>query len=129
MYSILFILTEYFLIHCNEFLCLFDIFEIGVEITCSESKSSGEQIAFMIKKFMEFRDEEIKKMENDSNLELGDVTTVNMTILNGDNRPSANGTPFKAVFDIRISVTLDTEKFEKQVIYLFNNKKFFLQYF
>lgn len=71
----------------------------------------------MMKKFLEFRDCEVKKLEDDSKLELGDVTTVNLTILEGDSRPNGNEIPFKAVFDIRISVNVDVEEFEKQVIY------------
>lgn len=105
----------------------FNIFQKGVEIYCSNRKNagadfnakntSGEQIAFMMRNFLEFRDGEAKKLENDSNLELGEVTTVNLSILEGDSRPNDNSKPFKAVFDIRISVNMDVEEFEKQVIY------------
>lgn len=43
----------------------------------------GEKIHYIVDKMMSFRKVESAKLENNPELDLGDVTTVNMTLLKG----------------------------------------------
>lgn len=43
----------------------------------------GEKIHYIIDKFMNLRKMESAKLENNPDLTIGDVTTVNLTMLNG----------------------------------------------
>lgn len=43
----------------------------------------GEKIHYLVNKLMNFRMNEVAKLENNPGTDLGDVTTVNMTLLNG----------------------------------------------
>lgn len=63
----------------------------------------------------EFRSNEVAKLANDSELSLGDVTTVNLTMLSGG--VQVNVVPLEAalVYDIRLAVDVDRDAFEEQV--------------
>lgn len=54
----------------------------------------GEKIHYIVDKFMNYRKNEAAKLENNPELSLGDVTTVNMTILEG----GAQGKVFLLLF-------------------------------
>lgn len=54
-------------------------------------------------------------MENDSNLEEGDVSCINLTIVNGGVQYNVIPVAFSATFDIRLVPDLDLKAFEKQV--------------
>lgn len=43
----------------------------------------GEKIHYIIDKFMNFRKEQLAKLESNPEFTLGDVTTVNLTMLKG----------------------------------------------
>lgn len=43
----------------------------------------GEKIHYIVDKLMSFRKNEVAKLENNPELDLGDVTSINMTLLNG----------------------------------------------
>jgi len=64
---------------------------------------------------MEFRKSQVEKLANDSSLEIGDVTTVNLTQLRGGVQSNVVPPVLEAVFDIRIAVTVDIPAFEKQI--------------
>lgn len=62
-----------------------------LEITCTGvtghgslliDNTAGEKLRYIIDKFMDFREEEKNKLLNNANLTLGDVTTVNLMIVN-----------------------------------------------
>ncbi len=44
--------------------------------------TAGEKMRYVINKFMNWRDEEKEKMQSNPELTLGDVTTINLTMLN-----------------------------------------------
>lgn len=64
---------------------------------------------------MDFRKSQVKRLAEDSNLEIGDVTTVNLTQLRGGVQSNVVPPLLEAVFDIRIAVTVDIAAFEKQI--------------
>ncbi|KAF2904639.1 hypothetical protein ILUMI_01523, partial [Ignelater luminosus] len=67
----------------------------------------------MLDKFCKFREQEKKKLENNPSLTLGDVTTVNVTMVQGGVHMNVIPSEFIVSIDCRISPTLDIAKFEK----------------
>lgn len=64
---------------------------------------------------MELRDVEERKLESNSNLGIGDVTTVNLTMLNGGVQNNVIPGELTIVFDIRLAVDVDHNEFERMV--------------
>lgn len=64
---------------------------------------------------MELRDVEERKLENNSNLGIGDVTTVNLTMMNGGIQNNVIPGEFSIVFDIRLAVDVDHDAFYQTV--------------
>ncbi|KAH7680511.1 aminoacylase-1-like, partial [Aphelenchoides avenae] len=56
-----------------------------------------------------------KKLESDSTLNLGDVTTVNLTKVDGGVQMNVVPAEFAAYFDIRVPPTVDFDAFEQQI--------------
>ncbi|XP_016973426.1 aminoacylase-1-like [Drosophila rhopaloa] len=77
--------------------------------------TAGEKLNYVVGKLMEFRKSQVQKLADDSSLEIGDVTTVNLTQLRGGVQSNVVPPLLEAVFDIRIAVTVDIAAFEKQV--------------
>lgn len=75
----------------------------------------GKKIQFLINQFMEFRDVEERKLEINSNLHIGDVTTVNLTMINGGVQNNVIPGEMSIVFDIRLAVDVDHSDFERMV--------------
>lgn len=67
-------------------------------------------------KLTEFRSNEVAKLANDPELTLGDVTTVNLTMLSGGVQGNVVPPAATLVFDIRIALDVDHDAFEEQVI-------------
>lgn len=64
---------------------------------------------------MELRDVEERKLESNSNLGIGDVTTVNLTMLNGGVQNNVIPGELTIVFDIRLAVDVDHNEFDGMV--------------
>lgn len=77
--------------------------------------TAGEKLSYITQKLYEFRKIEVDKLENDPNLEEGDVSCVNLTILTGGVQYNVIPVAFTATFDIRLVPDLDLKAFEKQV--------------
>ncbi|XP_075430342.1 aminoacylase-1 isoform X2 [Ascaphus truei] len=69
----------------------------------------------MISRFLEFREKEKKRMQSDPLLTLGDVTTVNLTKVNGGVSYNVVPAELSATFDLRIPPTVDLKEFECQI--------------
>lgn len=70
---------------------------------------------YIINKLNEFRSNEVAKLANSPELSVGDVTSVNLTMLSGG--VQINVIPPEATlgFDIRLAIDMDHEAFEEQV--------------
>lgn len=70
---------------------------------------------YILNKFMAFRSAEEAKLENNPDLEQGDVTTVNLTKINGGIQ--SNVVPFEItmLFDCRLAIDVDHDAFFQQV--------------
>jgi len=92
-----------------------------VKITCNGSpghgsrfleNTAGEKAQYIINKLMAFRQSEKEKLESNPNLTLGDVTSVNLTIMEGGVQTNVVPDKFILNFDIRITPTTNIEQFE-----------------
>ncbi|PIO65717.1 hypothetical protein TELCIR_12595, partial [Teladorsagia circumcincta] len=64
---------------------------------------------------LKFREQQRRLLGADSRLTLGDVTTLNLTILNGGVQANVLPEKFEAYFDIRITPTTDFDEFERML--------------
>jgi len=95
-----------------------------VKITCPGSpghgsrfleNTAGEKAQYMINKLLGYREQERKKMMEDPNLTLGDVTSVNLTIMQGGVQTNVVPDKFDLTFDIRITPTTNIVEFEAMI--------------
>lgn len=77
--------------------------------------TAGEKVNYIINKFMEFREHELKRLENNPEFSIGDVTTVNLTILRGGVQGNVIPPELSFLFDIRIAVDVSHEEFENKI--------------
>ena len=95
-----------------------------VKITCHGSpghgsrfleNTAGEKAQKVINRLLEFRAEEKARLEANPDLNLGDVTTVNLTLMSGGVQVNVVPDKFILNFDIRITPTTDIVQFEEKV--------------
>ncbi|XP_037936843.1 aminoacylase-1A-like [Teleopsis dalmanni] len=75
----------------------------------------GEKLQYILNKMMTLREQESKRLESDSSLTIGDVTTVNLTKIHGGVQSNVIPPLLEACFDIRLAITVDHKEFENQV--------------
>ncbi|EGD78878.1 aminoacylase-1 [Salpingoeca rosetta] len=69
----------------------------------------------VINRFLEFRRQQEAILEGDPTKKLGDVTTVNLTILRGGVQCNVIPSEAECSFDIRLPPTVNLEEFQKQI--------------
>ncbi|BFF91988.1 aminoacylase-1-like [Drosophila madeirensis] len=77
--------------------------------------TAGEKLNYVVNKLMEFRKSQLQRLADDKSLEIGDVTTVNLTQLRGGVQSNVVPPLLEVVFDIRIAITVDITALEKQI--------------
>ncbi|XP_064012672.1 aminoacylase-1 isoform X2 [Pogoniulus pusillus] len=96
----------------------------GIKVKCVGSPGHGsrfisntaaEKMHKVITSFLAFRESEKERLKCDSSLTLGDVTSLNMTMLEGGVSFNVVPSEMAASFDIRIPPTVDLKAFEEQV--------------
>jgi len=77
--------------------------------------TAAEKARNIINKMLDYREVQRKRLEDNPSLSLGDVNTVNLTMMDGG--VQANVVPDKLIltFDIRITPTTDLEEFEAMI--------------
>lgn len=76
--------------------------------------TAGEKLQYIINKFMNWREYEKLRLKN-SNLGIGDVTSINLTMLNGGCQINVVPPELTVCFDVRLSIELNTEAVEKRI--------------
>ena len=77
--------------------------------------NAGEKMLKMMTSFQTYRDAQERKLTTSPGLKLGDVTTVNLTILNGGVQTNVVPDEFTAVFDIRKTPTHSYEDLDAMI--------------
>jgi aminoacylase len=75
----------------------------------------GEKVTFLLQRFSDFRKSQVDRLKNDPQLTVGDVTTVNVTILSGGVQSNVIPPQFRFMVDIRLAIDVDHEEFEKML--------------
>lgn len=78
--------------------------------------TAGEKLRHILDRMMNFREEQQKILKNNPEFSIGDVTTVNLTIINGGVQSNVVPPSLTALFDVRIAVDVDHDAFEEMVI-------------
>ncbi|XP_076236670.1 aminoacylase-1 [Calliopsis andreniformis] len=76
--------------------------------------TAGEKLRTIIDKFMDLRAKEKAKLK-DPKIQLGDVTTVNLTQLKGGVQTNVLPTSLTAIFDLRLDPSVEHENFEEMI--------------
>ncbi|CAK9818073.1 Acy1 [Anthophora quadrimaculata] len=76
--------------------------------------TAGEKIRVIIDRFMDLRAKEKEKLK-DPKIQLGDVTTINLTQLKGGIQTNVVPTSLTAIFDIRLDPSVDHKEFEAMI--------------
>ncbi|KAJ6640740.1 Aminoacylase-1, partial [Pseudolycoriella hygida] len=74
----------------------------------------GEKVRYLLDKFMDYRSDEIKKIG--AGVPLGEVTNINLTMINGGVQKNVVPAYIKLVFDIRLAVGVDQDAFEAMIL-------------
>lgn len=77
--------------------------------------TAGEKVSYILNKFFEFRKEQVDILKGNSELTVGDVTTVNLTQLEGGVQSNVVPPELIITIDCRIAPTVDNKKWEAQV--------------
>ncbi|XP_013193618.1 aminoacylase-1 [Amyelois transitella] len=77
--------------------------------------NNGEKIRYIIDKFMDLRQESKNKLKADSSLTIGDVTTVNLTMLHGGIQNNVIPEKLTVSFDLRLATSVDHQEFENMI--------------
>ncbi|CAK1555258.1 unnamed protein product [Leptosia nina] len=75
----------------------------------------GEKIRYIIDKFMDLRHESKKKLEENPDLTIGDVTTINLTMIEGGIQDNVIPEKFTATFDLRLALSVNFVEFENMI--------------
>ncbi|XP_073955436.1 aminoacylase-1-like [Choristoneura fumiferana] len=78
-------------------------------------ENCGEKVRYVINKFMDLREFYRQKLVDDSNLTIGEVTTINLTKLQGGVQTNIVPEQFTATFDIRLATNMNHEMFEELI--------------
>ncbi|GAB1600777.1 aminoacylase-1-like [Argonauta hians] len=77
--------------------------------------NAAEKFRNIINKLLSYRDEEEKRLKSNPNLVLGDVTSVNLTMVEGGLQHNVVPSQLTACFDIRIAPSVDLVQFEEKL--------------
>ncbi|KAG4066360.1 hypothetical protein HA402_000584 [Bradysia odoriphaga] len=93
-----------------------------IELTCNGQSghgsaplenTPGEKVSYILNKFMDYRSKELSKISE--NVPMGNVTNINLTIINGGVQINVVPAEIKLSFDIRLAVGVDQDAFEAMI--------------
>ncbi|KAG8228959.1 hypothetical protein J437_LFUL007710 [Ladona fulva] len=74
--------------------------------------TAGEKLRVIIDRFMDFRQKEKEKLLSNPKFTIGDVTTINLTMLMGGVEPNVVPPELEVTFDVRLALDVDHNKFQ-----------------
>ncbi|XP_043464251.1 aminoacylase-1-like [Leptopilina heterotoma] len=76
--------------------------------------TAGEKLLFILERFQEFRESEKEKLKN-PDVKIGNVTSMNLTMIKGGVQINVIPKEFSVGFDIRLAADVDHVKFEQMI--------------
>lgn len=80
-----------------------------------QPNTPGEKVQYMVNKFMNFRKNEVQKLADNPKLNMGDVTAVNLTMIQGGVQKNVVPSEMKLTFDIRVAIDVDHDAFDNMI--------------
>ncbi|XP_059223911.1 aminoacylase-1 isoform X2 [Stomoxys calcitrans] len=77
--------------------------------------TAGQKLHYLLNKLMAYRSTQQKLMEENPNLYIGDVTTINLTQLQGGVQSNVVPPVLAATFDMRLAIDVNLKEFEEQL--------------
>lgn len=77
--------------------------------------TAGEKLNYIVTKMMSMRAQEQRKLENNPDLTIGDVTTINLTRVGGGVQSNVVPPLLMVCFDVRLAIDVDQVEFENKV--------------
>lgn len=78
--------------------------------------TAGEKLVHLMTKLNDFRDTQSKRLdESNGALTVADVTTINMTLLNGGVQSNVVPAAISVTYDIRLAIDVNLDEFEATV--------------
>lgn len=81
--------------------------------------TAGEKIRLIIDRMMDFREQEVRKLENNPDFTVGDVTTINLTMISGGVQSNVVPPLLSIGFDVRLAINQSHDEFEAMVNFSF----------
>lgn len=78
--------------------------------------TAGEKVNYILNQMTELRKSEAKKLDSNPNFTIGDVTTINLTIINGGVQSNVVPPIMSITFDVRIAIDRSHDEFVATVI-------------
>jgi aminoacylase len=78
-------------------------------------QTAPEKLRKLLDKFYDYRDIQVKRLQDNPNLTIGDVTTVNITMINGGVQLNTVPPNIKVMTDIRLGIDVNHDEFENMV--------------
>ncbi|XP_013107881.2 aminoacylase-1 isoform X1 [Stomoxys calcitrans] len=77
--------------------------------------TAGEKITYILHKMMSMREQQVRRLENNPELTIGDVTTINLTQIRGGVQSNVVPPTMVLGFDVRLALDVDHSEFEAQL--------------
>lgn len=77
--------------------------------------TAGQKARYLIDRMMDLREAESLKLENNPQMTIGDVTTVNLTMMQGGVQSNVLPPQLTVIFDVRLALDVDHAEFEDKV--------------
>lgn len=78
--------------------------------------TAGEKVNYILNQMIELRKSEAKKLEANPNFTIGDVTTINLTMINGGVQSNVVPPLMSITFDVRIAIDRSHDDFSATVV-------------
>uniref|UniRef100_A0A1I8NET2 N-acyl-aliphatic-L-amino acid amidohydrolase n=1 Tax=Musca domestica TaxID=7370 RepID=A0A1I8NET2_MUSDO len=75
----------------------------------------GEKANYILHKMMSMREQQVRRLENNPDLTIGDVTTINLTQVRGGVQSNVVPPTMVLGFDVRLALDVDHKEFEEQL--------------
>lgn len=77
--------------------------------------TAAEKVRYIVDRMMDFRQTEVLKLENNDDLTIGDVTTINLTRMSGGVQTNVVPPMMSIGFDVRLAIDVNHDEFEKML--------------
>lgn len=80
-----------------------------------KENTAGEKAQYMLNKFMELRKSEMQKLKDNPELNSGDVTAINLTMMKGGLQTNVVPSEMSLTFDMRLALDVNHDAFKQQI--------------